>query len=280
MNRSRSTTLLSITISAILFTGVFVPYLSQQAFAQVGTQDNLQNPPWGAAQNTPNALLRIIFDENFPPDSRTDCDDPGPTGNYVDPIFTSSGPTGFSLSASPAKDNINPTGTGATVQFKNLVDSLLTKHMLIEYTFCWIDETNDPPTNPGKFATIDDGICKDGTTGDTGMQFVSTFGPHIQTINPFNAGQTLNSFYLYDFWDCFPNPDWEQFDIDFNVNNWALIQVAMNSVSQDSPIGGVFEGVNTTALLVAGAQANALWLIPLITAIGVGIVLVKRKTFF
>jgi len=141
MNSSRSTTLLSITLSAILFTGVFVPYLSQQAFAQTsnnreaGIQDNLQNPPWGAAPDTQNALLRILFDENYPPDPITNCS-VEVDGDYD--LFTSSGPTVFGLSPTPAVDNLQTTNDGVTVQFKNLVDPLLTKHMLIELTFCWI----------------------------------------------------------------------------------------------------------------------------------------------
>ena len=42
-------------------------------------------------------------------------------------------------------------------------------------------------------------------------------------------------------------------------------------------VGGTFEGVDTTALLVAGAQMNAAWLIPLVLGIiGIGIVLAKK----
>jgi len=43
------------------------------------------------------------------------------------------------------------------------------------------------------------------------------------------------------------------------------------------PIGGEFLGVDTTALLVSGAQMNAAWLIPLVLGIiGIGIVLAKK----
>jgi len=43
------------------------------------------------------------------------------------------------------------------------------------------------------------------------------------------------------------------------------------------PIGGEFLGVDTTALLVTGAQMNAAWLIPLVLGtIGIGIVLAKK----
>ena len=73
---------------------------------------------------------------------------------------------------------------------------------------------------------------------------------------------------------------WETINISYSHNDWIIIQASVNTVSEGSPVGGTFEGVNSTALLVAGAQANALWLIPLITAIGIGIVVVNRKRFF
>jgi len=42
-------------------------------------------------------------------------------------------------------------------------------------------------------------------------------------------------------------------------------------------IGGILEGVDTTELLVTGAQMNAAWLIPiLVSAIGIGIVLARK----
>jgi len=41
-------------------------------------------------------------------------------------------------------------------------------------------------------------------------------------------------------------------------------------------VGGEFLGVDTTSLLVAGAQANALWLLPAIAAIGIAAVVIRR----
>jgi len=42
-------------------------------------------------------------------------------------------------------------------------------------------------------------------------------------------------------------------------------------------VGGVFEGVDTTSLLVTGAQSNAAWMIPVIvSAIGIGIVIARK----
>ncbi len=48
-------------------------------------------------------------------------------------------------------------------------------------------------------------------------------------------------------------------------------------VTNTCPVGGEFLGVDTTALLVSGAQMNAAWLIPLVLGtIGIGIVLAKK----
>ena len=42
-------------------------------------------------------------------------------------------------------------------------------------------------------------------------------------------------------------------------------------------VGGVFEGVDTTSLLVTGSQMNASWMIPVIvSAIGIGIVIARK----
>jgi len=42
-------------------------------------------------------------------------------------------------------------------------------------------------------------------------------------------------------------------------------------------VGGVFEGVDTTSLLVTGSQMTASWMIPVIvSAIGIGIVIARK----
>ncbi len=268
MNRSRSTTLLSITLGAILFTGAIVPILSQQAFAQADTQDNLILPPWGNPVTTPNAVLIDLTDDNFASDANPSCLTTQAAGTFLlqNQIV---GPTPFQLH--PVVPGVATNPTGATVAIPNLIDPLLEKNLMIEIAFCPTGSITAPPP-------VVSGItCKDATTGDTVGQFVSTTGP-LQG----ESGQTPGSVYIKEFWDCFPNPDWEQIELNYN-SDWILIQAAVNTISTidpDPPVGGTFEGVNTASLLVAGAQANALWLIPLITAIGIGIVIVNRKRFF
>ena len=49
-----------------------------------------------------------------------------------------------------------------------------------------------------------------------------------------------------------------------------------SATCQIESVGGVFEGVDTTALLVAGAQANAMWILPVLAAIAIGVVVIRR----
>ena len=53
--------------------------------------------------------------------------------------------------------------------------------------------------------------------------------------------------------------------------------ITCDAFCQEIFVGGEFLGVDSTALLMAGFQANALWLIPAIAALGVGIVVITRK---
>ena len=80
---------------------------------------------------------------------------------------------------------------------------------------------------------------------------------------------------LIENWICHPNPD--------NERIWILLErdqritfVVVDSVSFHE-VGGIFEGVDTTSLLVTGAQMNAAWMIPVIvSAIGIGIVIARK----
>jgi len=53
-------------------------------------------------------------------------------------------------------------------------------------------------------------------------------------------------------------------------------EFAQNPDPQCERVGGEFIGVDNSALLVAGFQANALWLLPAIAAIGIGVVVIRR----
>ena len=77
---------------------------------------------------------------------------------------------------------------------------------------------------------------------------------------------------------CVGPPDTAKPEITANVNNLGGGEPYTLHLSLQLPsVGGTFEGVDTTSLLVAGAQANALWLIPVIvSAIGIGIVIARK----
>ncbi len=43
-------------------------------------------------------------------------------------------------------------------------------------------------------------------------------------------------------------------------------------------IGGEIIPINTTALLLAGVQSVSMWMIPVIAGIGIGVVVIKRRS--
>jgi len=56
-----------------------------------------------------------------------------------------------------------------------------------------------------------------------------------------------------------------------------LFQVLQTCQQTFCAVGGTFEGVNTTTLLVSGAQMNAAWMLPVIvSAIGIAIVIARK----
>jgi len=55
-----------------------------------------------------------------------------------------------------------------------------------------------------------------------------------------------------------------------------ICEFAPNPDPSCERVGGEFIGVDNSALLVAGFEANALWLLPAIAAIGIGVVVIRR----
>jgi len=83
---------------------------------------------------------------------------------------------------------------------------------------------------------------------------------------------------------CMLIPDECQIDSDCDDGQFCTLDscVAGNCVLTPNPdpsceqVGGEFIGVDNSALLVAGFQANALWLLPAIAAIGIAAVVIRR----
>ena len=70
------------------------------------------------------------------------------------------------------------------------------------------------------------------------------------------------------------------FEEDCNHNVTGSVPITFNVAATDiCPfVGGTFEGVDTTSLIVAGAQMNAAWMIPVIVA-GIGFAIVIARKF-
>ena len=103
-------------------------------------------------------------------------------------------------------------------------------------------------------AYAEGGFCGDGALE------IGT-GEQCDDGNP-NSGDGCSS-------TCQVEPTWQCTSTPFQTSVCNLIPLN---------VGGQIIPVDSTALLVAGAQTNALWLIPLIgTAVIIGVVLAKKK---
>jgi len=131
----------------------------------------------------------------------------------------------------------------------NFVDDLNTKKIIVQVSY---DSTGSGPIFPSV-------TCNDSTGTSDGIL--------INTIE--RRGVTEWEF------ECSPNPDWEIINF---VRSAALEQVVIWTTSFGEPqVGGEFLGVDSTALIVAGAQMNAAWMIPVIvSAIGFAIVIARK----
>ena len=69
----------------------------------------------------------------------------------------------------------------------------------------------------------------------------------------------------------------EQLIIDCGDETQCIVELHLDIETSHNVVGGIFEGVDTTSLLVAGAQMNAAWMIPvLVSAIGIAIVIARK----
>ena len=136
---------------------------------------------------------------------------------------------------------------------------------------------------------------------DAGRHFVFAFTsgiPLIQEFNPLIPNTIINTFaspvflsgLAYDGINLYASdPAGNLFTLNPNNGN-VLNQVQVQGVSlaglaarqtgesESTLVGGEYFTLDTTALLLAGIQTNALWIIPaLMGAAGIGIVLVRKK---
>jgi len=68
-----------------------------------------------------------------------------------------------------------------------------------------------------------------------------------------------------------------KFTVTADVDSILIGTVTFNLDNDDQLIGGILIPIDTTALLIAGAQMNAIWIIPVIGAVGAIIAIYKLK---
>ena len=265
MNRSRSTSILSISIGAILVIGAIAPALTQQAYGQlvtigsVSTMEDLNAPTY---RGDPGWFVFAYEDTTIFGDSGTNnCADA--TGTVVLNTLSGLEPFPNADTGDPFPPAASETGTGLDeYNLPNWVDNFLVKKLRIQLTWCPEDTSSVPPAIVGLVGTNTECRATSNTIADT--------------------ANVAGAQYYYQDFQCEPNPDEETFTISYVNNDLTIIEVVIDTISEGErppTVGGTFEGVNTASLLVAGAQTNAFWLLPLIAAIGIGIVIARRQFF-
>ncbi len=253
----------------MVFSLVFLG-LGTQAFA-----DNLTDPPWGDAATTQNAVEFVFRDTGATDDCAT---------SDLTRIFAVSSTIGDSIydlhGAPPGVAAFNNFANVLVPNFKDLLDS---KRMQIELTYCPDDGTSgDPVTETGSISSI---------TGHDPLGALCSAVPKTGQPQTGLPGQTVGSVYWLREAGCIPNPDWEEIALNWNGANWDLIQVVVNTVSEDETdankddsngqtiaVGGEIIPLDSTMVLVAGAQYTAAWMIPVIVS-GIGFAVVIARKF-
>jgi len=158
------------------------------------------------------------------------------------------------------------------VQVPNFIDDLDLKTVIVDITY----DPNGPPPN-----TFDDGAPA------TGPPFIIPTDPDLPgpggqgtpddcpIVDQGEVDEQNPGVYFYEF-ECRPNPDWEQLQFFFHPN---VQKLEIWTTSFDDPkVGGTFIPIDTSSLLLAGAQSISMWMIPVILAgIGIGIFVIKRR---
>jgi len=83
-------------------------------------------------------------------------------------------------------------------------------------------------------------------------------------------------------WRCEPNPDFE--DIFFRLTTNEVSNIEIHTVSKDipptPPVGGEFLPIDSTALVLAGLQTSAIWMLPVLAGVAgsaFGVLYIKHK---
>jgi len=159
--------------------------------------------------------------------------------------------------------NVPPSGTcsDGTCNFvlPNWIDELPFKDIKMTVSYENPPGTADTPPN------MPEVTCHDQTL------------PGGQASGTYQATEPLPNSIMW-FFICDPNPDWEEFVFTYDTALTSILQVDIWTTSFDHVVGGEFIGVDSTALLVTGAQMNAAWMIPVIVS-GIGFAIVIARKF-
>ncbi len=111
----------------------------------------------------------------------------------------------------------------------------------------------------------------------------TTPGEYLLAIHPFfseplDGGSFMISAFIFD--------DGTYFELIGTVDEWNLAdivtgdyEIALGGVSHCQIVGGQSLAIDTTALIIAGASANAVWILPVLAGLaGAGFYLIKFRT--
>jgi len=152
-----------------------------------------------------------------------------------------------------------------TFRLVDFVDDLEAKLIEVDITY---ETGKGVGPNKSEAPTITEITCFDnagegGAEESDGLEVINVVDPDDEDA------------FLFDI-ICRPNPDWERIIIQLNEN---VTSVEFWTESFDDPeVGGTFIPLDTTALLLAGAQSISMWMIPVVVAgIGIGVFVIKRR---
>ena len=186
-------------------------------------------------------------------------------GNNPPDVFTQ-GPSDFPLSIRIAGPNGGPPGNlrippianVVIVDGVNFVDELDYKDVRVQVTY-----TGTITNTVMRWADFNQ---------ETGDALAIATAPCVLL----NHVDEIPGSYYYEDWRCMPNPDTERIRI-FHDGSAQITQVVMDTISY-AAVGGTIFPIDTTALLLAGMQINLAWMIPVaLSAVGIGVFLVRKK---
>jgi len=231
--------------------------MDQQSFGLAPNAD--QNPP---DYRDEDCSLTYSF-TGFPLEPTPDSDPVHGgtcTKGPLNPTFPVSVEYKPALNGLVSPDNI-PANQAVHLMLPNFIDNLETKKVRIQVLY---DPQFASPSvkHPG-------GVKEDVNPGVPEVNPEICFRDEVPT-------NTISGYFFED-WTCHPNPINEV--IWFDITGAVVIEIIVDTVSFGEPIvGGEIIPIESTSLILAGAQSFS-WMIPLVVSgIGIGLFVVSRKS--